>query len=70
LTLGVFLMGPRRPGLLHRALPILWLAAAGGASLLLTLPDGLPLITAAIVGGAMALVPQKNQEAGSHASSG
>lgn len=59
LTLGAFLNGRRRAAMIHGAAAILWLAAAAGASWLLTLPDGLPLIAAAIIGGAMALVPSE-----------
>ena len=59
LTLGAFLLAPRRAALLHGFVPIMWLGAAAVASWLLTLPDTLPLIAAAVIGGAMIAVPQK-----------
>lgn len=59
LTLGAFLLAPRRAALLHGFVPLAWLGAAAVASWLLTLPDGLPLIAAAVIGGALILVPQK-----------
>jgi hypothetical protein len=60
LTLGAFLLAPRRAALLHGLVPMLWLGAAAVASWLLTLPDVLPLIAAAVIGGAMVLVAQKS----------
>jgi len=59
LTLGAFLLVPRRAAALHGFVPLAWLGAAAVASWLLTLPDVLPLIAAALFGGALVLVPPK-----------
>ncbi len=59
LSLGAFLLTPRPAALLHGLVPLGWLVAAAVASWLLTLPDMLPLIAAALFGGAMLLVPPK-----------